>query len=835
MIERAWAKCSDIGILPLADHGTDVAAVMYALLSRGWLTRLAHAAGREITPEERERFLALAFLHDMGKANRGFWLRQFEGSTPVGHTAEVVGLWGIDRLVHLRVLLEVLGHDLLCATLAHHGRPVVPRPKRETDWLWTAGDNYDPAAELADLLDHAQQLFPRAFTDFTEGTPPPRAVSLFAGLLTLADWIGSDSGRFPIDAVTGADRQARSRQAALVAVEELGLGDGSALIPRVTSADFAAAFGVATPREAQARAGDGSLGTLCVLEAETGSGKTEAALWRFLRLFAAGAVDGLYFALPTRTSAVQMHGRVQACLDRTFGIDAVQAVLAVPGYLRAGGEEGERIGRFETLWPDRAADVLEDARWAAETPKRYLSARVAVGTVDQAMLAGLRVRHAHLRAASLARSLLVIDEVHASDTYMTEVVGAIVANHRAAGGHAMLLSATLGAGARTRLLGGGSAVAPPLRKACAVPYPALHGSDAGVIPVATDRRVKAVALTLAGEIGAPQAVARRALEAAKAGARVLVIRNTVRDAVETVQALEALADAAVFQFAVEGVPTLHHGRFAAEDRRLLDGAIEDAFGKRRAVGSGLVAVGTQTLEMSLDLDADLMITDLAPMDVLLQRLGRLHRHQRGRPQGFRTPRAIIAVPAGRDLTPFLGKLPRRHGLGPAGDTGQGIYANLPAIEATWRLLEARERMVVPDDNRELVERATHPEALDAIAVQCGWTDFMSKREGGLAHERQLARAHCLDFAVPFAELEPFPDEEAIRTRLGEDDWRVAFETPVPGPFKQTISAMRIPGWMARGLPLDAPVRVTAEKGGLALAVGERLFRYDRFGLRRDGE
>ena len=146
------------------------------------------------------------------------------------------------------------------------------------------------------------------------------------------------------------------------------------------------------------------------------------------------------------------------------------------------------------------------------------------------------------------------------------------------------------------------------------------------------------------------AAAERALRAARAGAKVLVVRNTVNHAVATQQALEKLAlngsDLGLL-FACQGLPTLHHGRFAADDRRLLDRAVEERLRKDRASG-GLIVVGTQTLEQSLDIDADLLITDLCPVDVLLQRIGRLHRHQRhDRPAGYDTPNCVVLTPGGR--------------------------------------------------------------------------------------------------------------------------------------------------------------------------------------------
>ena len=831
----AWAKLTEEGSLPLADHGTDVAAVMDALLSSGWRSILERAAGRDLTQTEIETLLALTFLHDVGKTNRGFWRRQFEGSAHIGHTSLVLTLASIDAARAECDRLRAFGADPLLATLSHHGRPVLEAPTGSHDWVWAASGDYDPIQGLRDLLDQAQRRHPQAFEDLDPTDLPPRAVSLFAGLLTLADWIGSDQRLFPLDGVTGEDRRLRSDRTAREVVRARGLHDASALIPAVSDCSFAEAFGVETPREAQVRSGEMSLGTLCILETETGSGKTEAAIWRFLKLLAAGEVDGLYFALPTRTSAVQMWGRVKRCLDAVFGPDAVPPVLAVPGYLRAGEAEGVREGAFETLWPDRPQDVGEDARWAAEAPKRYLAARVAVGTVDQVLMAGLRVRHAHLRAASLARSLLVVDEVHASDTYMTGVLRGVLANHREAGGHAMLLSATLGSTACHALMTAGRGAGPSLQAACAVPYPALHGSDAGTTLVRTDGRCKKVALTLLGVIDAPEAIAEHALAAARTGARVLVIRNTVDGAVAVQRALEALAGGVAHLFALGGVQALHHGRFAAEDRRLLDAAIEAAFGKGRDVGTGLVAVGTQTLEMSLDLDADLMITDLAPVDVLLQRLGRLHRHaKRSRPAGFEAAAAFVATPAGRNLSPYLGRVPRRHGLGPSGETGQGVYANLVSIEATLRLLEDLAQrgspLVVPEDNRRLVEMATHPEVLDAISKELGWEAFTTRFEGRLLSERQLAGCHSLDLGRPFSELDPFPEDEAIRTRLDQDDWRVELEDRPIGPFGAPISALTIPGWMAKGLTLDAPIRATPTAKGIEVTVGERRFDYDRFGL-----
>lgn len=844
MYANAWAKLTDGTALSVTDHGTDVAAVVHALMLGGWQRRFEGILHRPLTAAERDRFLALAFLHDMGKTNRGFWQRQFSGCRIVGHLRPLLAFETAPGLAgSLGRAANILGDpDLAAALLAHHGSPVNACAAHDAAW-WAASAEYDPLAQLDRLIAIAAQRYPAGFATPSTELPPP-VVALFAGLLTLADWIGSDPDRFPLDGLEPEARRQRSAIAATTAVQQMGLGADAALKDAARSADFQIAFGFA-PNPAQTAAGAVNDSPLTILEAETGSGKTEAALWRFLRLFAAGKVEGVYFALPTRTSAVQMECRIGRFLDRAFGAGTVPVTLALPGYIRSGGVEGRLIDRWTVLWPDDPGDTLRDARWVSEAPKQFLAARIAVGTVDQALMAGLKTRHAHLRAACLSRSLLVVDEVHASDTYMTGLLAQVLDNHRAAGGHSMLLSATLGAAARSWLTGGHRQAPPPLAEAEALPYPALHGL--GNLGPGQPSWQKTIDIDIRGTIDDPAALARSALDAASDGAHVIVLRNTVGGAIAVQQALEDLASDPALLWHVAGGPALHHGRFATEDRRLLDAGIESAFGTDRNRG-GCVAVGTQTLEISLDLDADLMITDLAPMDVLLQRFGRLHRHDgrnrpsgkpRPRPPGYERARAVLAVPAERDLTPFLGRVARRHGLGPSNRAAtSGVYPNLPALEATWTELAARGSISLPRDNRVLVERATHPEALEAIVQAKGWQAFWSKHEGGRIADTQQALRNALDMSLPMQDLEEFATDERLTTRLGGRDLLLPLPPGTPGAFDVPITTLRLPGWMAPDAPPDPVLAIAEEDDGcLALSLtwpeckAPVVLRYDRLGLR----
>ena len=167
--------------------------------------------------------------------------------------------------------------------------------------------------------------------------------------------------------------------------------------------------------------GGTSWGPLLILESETGSGKTEAALWRFAQLFQAGKVDSLYFALPTRVAASQLYERTlkfAANMWQATGQEPPLVVRALAGYESADGQNVQKLPHFKVLWADNPDEQKAHTRWAAESSKRFLAAPLAVGTIDQALLGALQVRHAHMRHGLLSRSLLVVDEVHASDAYM---------------------------------------------------------------------------------------------------------------------------------------------------------------------------------------------------------------------------------------------------------------------------------------------------------------------------------------------------------------------------------------------------------------------------------
>src|SRR5262249_50089340 len=174
-----------------------------------------------------------------------------------------------------------------------------------------------------------------------------------------------------------------------------------------------------------------------VIEAPTGTGKTEAALIWASRLVEVGEVDGLYFAVPTRSAATELHARIGRLMSALHPVLKGKIVRALPGMLDTDGSV-----------PDYPAET-----WAVAAPKRTFAAPIAVGTTDQALLSILRSRHAWMRAALLSRHLLVIDEVHACDPYMSALTRGLIQRHLLLGGRALAMSATLGETALAILMG----------------------------------------------------------------------------------------------------------------------------------------------------------------------------------------------------------------------------------------------------------------------------------------------------------------------------------------------------------------------------------------------
>ena len=872
----AWGKWQGEGRFHrLEHHCADVAACFEAILEDPVPRRRFAVAARQdpLHPTTLARFTVLAFLHDFAKINSGFQFKvrdpkDYSGRPPprMSHVKEAFMCMGQDKICRALGFDEIAnwGEDgtsaLLIASLSHHGRPARGPEHSGTGpkEIWEPFAGYSPLDAATLLGQRIRAWFPDAFGSGPDLPDTPALQHLFAGTVVLADSIASDENLFRFESELDPSYIELARKRATDAIDKRRFNRASwpGRSP-LSIRNLHRMFDYETLRPMQrAILEEAPLDQpLLILESETGSGKTEAALLRFSALWKAGLVDGLYFALPTRAGAMQLHSRVDKALTKLFpdmGPEKprVETVLAVPGYIKAGDTKGSRKdgSRFDVCWDDGDVEAVNQARWSAESARLYLTSVAAVGTVDQALLAALKVKWAHFRGASLARSLLVVDEVHSSDSYMTQLLGNLLDAHIELGGHALLMSATLGSSARTRFIAGTSRrdYGLTLKEAEQYPYPVMTLARGGklVSPVhQSARHDKHVKVIVHRSMTCPGEIAVLAADEAERGAKVLIIRNTVGAAQEVFRELIG-NEREDLLMKVQGVPTLHHSRFAAEDRRLLDRAVERVIGKKKRSEGGVLALGTQTLEQSLDIDADLLITDLCPADVLLQRIGRLHRHCRAdRSESYREPRCVVLCPENGLETGLDGGL-LRYGLGMSHDGG-GIYTNLLCLDETLNAVRDYRIWSIPKMNRLLVERATHEGRLSQKAQELGgeWLRHWQKGWGQAAAQAQLAREHVLDRGQRLTTDDnsqgiSFPSEERVRTRLGPDGPRLLLAEPCIGPFRREVQTFNLPAHMfGNTLPSSdevESVRVDSQRWGLTLHVGDRTFQYDRAGVRKDG-
>jgi CRISPR-associated endonuclease/helicase Cas3 len=738
---RYWGKTSgdDYHLLPY--HALDVAAVGCEYLTQ--YPRLCRFLARALGVREDDLPRWISFflaLHDAGKFAEPFQSQQpalFEmlqgrhGRSNYAIRHDTLGYWAwMEWLAPLMSREDWLGlgsnsrsyrrlTSWVCAVTGHHGQP--PKEEALQQQRLTLFNAFPEPDQ------QALRTFARAVRALFWGdAAPPAALALrsealkqaswwLAGLTVLADWLGSNRSYFAFrrDSMPLVDYWHHARATARWALRESG-----ALPPHPASPQ---PFSVLFPNLAhypltplQQLASDLPLlagPQLFVLEDLTGAGKTEAALLLAHRLLAAGSGDGLYFALPTMATANAMYRRMEAFYPRLFA-------ASTPPSLVLAHSARELVDPFQRSIPaaveddyptdDAAPAGARCAAWLADNRKKALLAPVGVGTIDQALLGILPARHQCLRLAGLFGKVLLVDEVHANDAYMHRLSCALLEFHAAAGGSAILLSATLPRKMRQELADafqrgcGGEKV-----KLTEPTYPLLtrvtsEGGQEWPVAAQPTRR-RRVDVT---RLDSWEALLAAVVEAAQAGRCVCWVRNTVADAREAYQALTE-------RWPLEQLD-LFHARFAMGDRLAMEERVLQQFGSDSKAKDrrGRILVATQVVEQSLDLDFDVLVSDLAPIDLLIQRAGRLCRHPRDR-EGNRatteqrdTPHLWLYGPAPDDevlATWYRTMFPR----------AAFVYSNPAQLWRGARLLAERGGFTLPDEARELIESVFGADALPA--------------------------------------------------------------------------------------------------------------------------
>lgn len=743
-----WGKWGELGdgsgqkaVHPLVCHMLDVGAVAEVLwehtLGAPMCSGFASALGLPSGASARRWLACLAALHDLGKTSPAFQLKRQSPSALAAWGFSVAGDRGSDASWHHgRVTAATLGplleaHGVPRASARHLAQVVGGHHGTFPTDLMKADGN--PAVGGASWSAAREALVAAVLDAFVPGAPPTAvpadAWSLaLAGFVTVADWIGSNDVYFPYAATLAtlghepsdlAAYLARARQQAHAAISHMSWAtppvDGRART-------FHDLFGF-TPRPlqevAESVAAEVAGKGLVVVEAPMGEGKTEAALLLAERWISQHALRGAFLGLPTQATSNQLFGRVRAFLEERYPHAGVNTLLlhghaALSAELALLRDAADRLS-VRGVALDEAGGAALPSVLAAEWftyRKRGLLAPFGVGTVDQALMAALKTRHVFVRLFGLAGKVVVIDEVHAYDAYMSSLLERLLTWLGALGSPVVLLSATL---PRTRREGlerayaagaGWSALPEPVTTS----YPRLtwrSAESAGGQHVATssaaNKHVALEWLPPAGENGVPAALLPYLQAALADGGCALVLCNTVNAVQAHARALRALWPGD----ADDGAPLVDvlHARFLHADRALREqrslgrfgrpgGTVVDDDGAPHPVRrpGRVVLAASQVVEQSLDLDFDLLVSQMAPVDLLLQRVGRLHRHQRPeRPGPVRQPRLCVVAPT----------LDER-GI-PHWDGGTQAVYHPHVLLRSWLALRERDGLRVPDDVEALIE------------------------------------------------------------------------------------------------------------------------------------
>lgn len=846
-VQVLWAKSGQKSVgdgwLPVVHHLLDVGACAAAILEREpAATRELLAADFGTDAETARRWTcALAALHDLGKASPAFqhkapelarrvWevlpKQDYSPNTPHGLVTQKL----LPGLLTRRHWPSAVARSVAQAIGCHHGQreatPSAPDRGTGSDW-----DN---------VHDELLTLVVRGFG--LENVPPPpvtvwsgEAFMRLAGLTSFADWVGSSFEVMPTpDPLAFTDPAAYvlgARERARDALDTIGWTERQPIAPEPRPLDetFASIPGFqARPLQtllAELLSGPDIRPALVLVEAPMGEGKTEAAFYSHLQLQNAAGHRGLYVALPTQATGNAMYTRLRTFLGDQAASHAspltvdlqllhggaalhggYQADLAATARIRARPADEQRCEVRANL-PGEEAGSVQAGEWFSHR-KRALLSEYGVGTVDQALLGVLNVNHQFVRLWGLGNRTVVLDEVHAYDTYTTQLIHALCRWLRALGSSVILMSATLPVQTRRDLLGAWGVTPDP-----APDYPRLTVARTGdAAPISRHipgpRRI--LTLELKATDPAPESVAAQAVALADAGGTVTVIVNTVQRAQDVFRAVRSLLGER-FQSMCRGSKHaqkvgvhLYHARYPAKDRGEREERVLRYLGKQPArfekKGQAheedvrperFILIATQVAEQSLDFDTDVLISDLAPVDLLLQRAGRLHRHDKnaGRRGAHELPVLYVAG---------LGEWPEQ-----ALKELHWKYVYAPALMyRTWHALQGRTRITLPDDLDPLVQVVYDPASPDLAGLDAAQRATLAEADRQLQHQRQQhgtmgGQAHIgapdIFLDLPLQPGQGDPDGEPVNDDAdpGGDDTR--YGTRLGDPSLRIVPVHRLDG------------------------------------------
>ena len=778
-----WAKTSK-GVdglwHPLILHMLDVAASAEAILEQEpESTRERMAAILGMTWEDARAWLLLVVAcHDLGKACPGFQCKweNLSGmdagrspNTKINHA--FVSQIALSEILQKNSWPEELAELVADAVGCHHGERASPSilDRLMGDRRALGKDEWTEARRgLVELL--LAVLNPTMTPTKQTLTGPD--FMLLSGLTSFADWIGSNEDWFPFGTAEDCDdlhdwfqkRRIRASQA----LDSLRWEPRTPLSTEAKSFEEVFEFAPRPLQQAVADAlADLKMPAILLLEAPMGEGKTEAAFFAHLELQRRFGHRGLYIALPTKATGNAMFKRTLEFLRSQGTNRPLDLQLLHGGALLNDTFQGLKVSGIHD---SKAGGEVRAGEWFSNK-KRALLSEYGVGTIDQALLPILPVRHNFVRLWGLANRVVVFDEIHAYDAYTGTLLVHLLRWLLALGSSVVLLSATLSPSIRRRLAGVVGSNLPEPEK----PYPRLSIFCPGekvyqkhfeADPARRQTvRLQAISPDLSGM--------RTALEEhLTRGGMGLALINTVQRAQELYrlfpdgESLEREGMRLGKRLSDGTEVFLFHARFPADRRQKREEEALVTFGERGNRAGRKILIATQVVEQSLDLDFDLIATDLAPIDLVLQRAGRLWRHARtSRPVS--EPILLVAGLAG-DEPPSFGK-----------PLWWGKVYREDVLLRTWCLLQAKRDLRLPDEIDTLVqsvyeEQTTVPEFLEERmnkAVRAEGEAIAQRQQANMAIMGLPDDASWNDPAkyVLYDEDEPGVHRTLMaQTRLGED-------------------------------------------------------------------
>lgn len=710
---KLWAKLSRDSEseewLSLVSHLIDTAYVARFLWDN-WVSDsekriIVDSIGGIKFKDARNLYVFLSGVHDVGKATPSFQFKAenigtASSSLAFSRVSQALPICSggsfinsIPHSIASEVILEDEGFDpSLGAVLGgHHGRPpsrkdvkklrAFPGQVGRSNKEWTMVQK-----ELLSLGFRLSGVSEDCLKKIKISVP---GQLLLTGLVSMADWIASNELAFPY----------RDHDSCGDYIFRAEVGWNRINLPiRWNPSDswkkmeiYQNRFGF-NPRPfqiiAKNVAKDVSRPGVFVIEAPTGEGKTEAALAMAEILSQRFGTDGIFFALPTQATADGMFNRFlswmnEACHSENGGRNSI--------FLAHGRSKYNKT--FEDLsegkWNVGDNESVEISKWTSGRKKGILSDFV-IGTVDQVLMGALKQKYITLRHVGLASKVVIIDECHAYDEYMGHYLSRIIEWLGAYHVPVILLSATLDTGTRKALVGDYLNANSKDRKKIEDlelwrendGYPRITYTDGDSIcckVAPASRRHTDVCIEKISESDLITSMKNLTSD----GGCVGIIRNTVKHAQETYEKFAS-------EFPDDEI-ILIHSAFTVSDRSSITENVMNALKSRNDTSRRFI-IGTQVLEQSLDIDFDILATDVCPVDLLIQRVGRLHRHANPRPEVLKIPRCLIIT--AKD--------------GVFDDGSEAVYGKYQLMN-TLELIG--DQISIPDDVPNLVEKAYSGEPL----------------------------------------------------------------------------------------------------------------------------